>query len=238
VRLEIPDTLLVPRSAVLHTRKDPIVFVGKGGGAYEPRTVKIGRAGDDHYEVLAGVKVGERVVAEGALMLDGQAQLAHGSDSAMDGGETGEKPSDGRRNATGNSAASEGPKRFLEPLALAAADVSAALAADDLVGFQKVFPALIAALKNAGPDAGGLRQTGEKLVDGPDLKTARRAYEPFSTALADLARDAHLHHRGAVKIFQCPMTPVLGTGRWLQRDGELRNPFFGSAMPECGGAVE
>jgi len=30
------------------------------------------------------------------------------------------------------------------------------------------------------------------------------------------------------------MTPVLGTGRWLSRTGTLRNPYFGSAMLECG----
>ena len=27
---------------------------------------------------------------------------------------------------------------------------------------------------------------------------------------------------------------VLGTGRWLSRSATVRNPFFGSAMPECG----
>jgi Cu(I)/Ag(I) efflux system membrane fusion protein len=30
------------------------------------------------------------------------------------------------------------------------------------------------------------------------------------------------------------MAPVLGKGRWVQRDATLRNPFFGSAMARCG----
>jgi Cu(I)/Ag(I) efflux system membrane fusion protein len=34
------------------------------------------------------------------------------------------------------------------------------------------------------------------------------------------------------------MTPVLGTGRWLARKPELKNPFFGSAMLECGEEVK
>jgi Cu(I)/Ag(I) efflux system membrane fusion protein len=71
-------------------------------------------------------------------------------------------------------------------------------------------------------------------VDGPDLDAARRAFEPFSTALVDLARAQHVHHREGLHAFQCPMTPVLGTGRWLSRTGTLRNPYFGSAMLECG----
>ena len=73
-----------------------------------------------------------------------------------------------------------------------------------------------------------------KLVPGPDLKTARDAFEPFSTALADLVRAQPTEARGGLRIFQCPMTPVLGTGRWLQRDAALRNPFYGSEMLECG----
>jgi len=34
------------------------------------------------------------------------------------------------------------------------------------------------------------------------------------------------------------MSPVLGTGRWLQRTAELKNPFFGSAMLRCGEEVK
>jgi Cu(I)/Ag(I) efflux system membrane fusion protein len=36
------------------------------------------------------------------------------------------------------------------------------------------------------------------------------------------------------------MTPVLGTGRWVQRPEApgLRNPFFGSAMLECGEEIK
>jgi Cu(I)/Ag(I) efflux system membrane fusion protein len=30
------------------------------------------------------------------------------------------------------------------------------------------------------------------------------------------------------------MAPVLGTGRWLGRTADLKNPFFGSAMLTCG----
>ena len=59
----------------------------------------------------------------------------------------------------------------------------------------------------------------DSLVDGPDLRAARRAFEPFSTALADLARTQQVSHREGLHVFQCPMTPVLGTGRWLSRSG-------------------
>jgi Cu(I)/Ag(I) efflux system membrane fusion protein len=30
------------------------------------------------------------------------------------------------------------------------------------------------------------------------------------------------------------MSPVSQKGRWVQRTSPLKNPFFGSAMPDCG----
>jgi len=34
------------------------------------------------------------------------------------------------------------------------------------------------------------------------------------------------------------MAPGIGTGRWLQRSAELKNPFYGSAMLECGDEIK
>jgi Cu(I)/Ag(I) efflux system membrane fusion protein len=241
VRVEAADMLLVPRAAVLHTRERPVVFVDKTGGGYEPRTVMLGRAGDDFYEVVGGVKAGERVVTEGALLLDGQAQLSH-SEATSEGVEVKAvaKASETANAHEGHVVTTDAamPKDVLEPLALAAADVSAALAADDFAATQKAMSALREALKKAGSAPADVKETSAKLVDGPDLKAVRTGFEPFSTAVADAAKAGHLHHRGVVKIFQCPMTPVLGTGRWLQRDDDLKNPFFGAAMLTCGEAVE
>ncbi len=75
VRLDTPEVLTLPRSAVLHTGDRTVVYVDKGGGAYEQRRVKLGRAGDEHWEILEGVKPGERIVTTGNLLIDGQAQL-------------------------------------------------------------------------------------------------------------------------------------------------------------------
>ena len=60
------------------------------------------------------------------------------------------------------------------------------------------------------------------------------AFEPASTAVADVGREHHLHHTASLHVFECPMAPVAGKGRWLQRTGELKNPFLGSRMLTCG----
>jgi Cu(I)/Ag(I) efflux system membrane fusion protein len=66
----------------------------------------------------------------------------------------------------------------------------------------------------------------------------RRDFAYFSTAVADLVRDNHLNHAAGLHIFQCPMAPGIGTGRWLQRSSVLKNPFYGSTMLDCGEEVD
>lgn len=224
--------LIVPRSAVLYTRSEPIVYVDKGG-AYEPRTVTTGRTGDQEVEIVGGLRAGEKVVTQGALLLDGQAQLAHAAGTSQRPEAGGQQPEDGGQMAAMSTAPSV-DAAAITPLALALADAAKALAADDLAGYQKALPAMTAAVHQTGAAHATLMPLAAKLVDGPDIRTARRAFEPFATAVADAARAAGLHRQGIVHIFECPMAPVLGTGRWLQTSGDLRNPFFGSAMLTCG----
>lgn len=86
VHLAIPDVLIAPRTAVLQHGIEPIVFLAQKENAYLARRVTLGRVGDDTVEILSGLHEGDRVVTEGGLLLDGQAQLAR---SAL----TGDDPS-------------------------------------------------------------------------------------------------------------------------------------------------
>ncbi len=242
VRIDTPEVLLLPRSAVLQHGGSPLVFVAREGNSYSARGVRLGRVGDREVEVIEGVVEGDRVVTEGGLLLDGQAQLAH---AAVGGGGL----HDGHATA-GSTAISvalpahdAAARDALSQLALSAADASAALAADDLTAYRAQVPALRERISTYlaafAPAARGiLREAPRQLVDGPDLEAARRAFEPISTAIADAVRSERLHEAGTLWIYQCPMTPVLGTGRWLARKPELQNPFFGSAMLECGEEVK
>jgi Cu(I)/Ag(I) efflux system membrane fusion protein len=227
VQLDAPEVLTIPRSAVLATSARPIVYVDRGGGAYEPRSVELGRSGDTLVEVRGGLVAGDRVVTQGALILDGQAQLAQ----QAAGGSAPEKETP----APASSPPPSDPAA-LQPLALALADAADALAADDLARYRQELPKLRAAFAAYGqrvPGAadGDLGRLAAALADGPDLKAARTPFEPYSTALADLVRATRLPD---VHVFQCPMSPVLGKGRWVQRGAKLRNPFFGSEMLTCG----
>ena len=75
IELEAPEVLAVTRTAVLWPGDGPRVFVEKQAGVYEQRSVQLGRRGDTDWEVLDGLKEGERVVTSGNMLIDGQAQL-------------------------------------------------------------------------------------------------------------------------------------------------------------------
>lgn len=71
-----PDALLVPDSAVLRSGEKNTVFVALDGGHFEPRELKLGpRADNNSYEVISGLREGERVVTSGQFMLDSESQL-------------------------------------------------------------------------------------------------------------------------------------------------------------------
>ncbi len=67
--------LAVPEDAVVDTGKRKVVFVEREPGLYEPRNVRLGRKAQGYYEVLEGLREGEKVVVRGAFLLDSEAQL-------------------------------------------------------------------------------------------------------------------------------------------------------------------
>lgn len=238
---EAPEVLLAPRSAVLQHSGKAVVFVARGKLAYAAREIHLGRMGDTEAEILGGLREGDQVVTEGALILDGQAQLAHAA--------VGASGHDHDAGTIPTKISVEVPKHEasdydrLKTLAFAAADAAAALAADDLTAYQQNLPAMLAALDAyttgfAAAARGPMAGAKSKLSTATDLDSVREAFEPFSTGLADLARAEHMHHREKLWVYQCPMTPVLGTGRWLSKTKIIRNPFFGAVMLECGDEVE
>src|SRR5262249_21699103 len=79
------DVAAVPRSAVLDTGKEKVVYVAKGDGVFERRAVEATAAGDDYYAVTRGIEPGERVVSYGNFLIDSQTRLT-GTITGMFGG--------------------------------------------------------------------------------------------------------------------------------------------------------
>ena len=77
VTIQIPlgEKLLIPASAVIDTGQRFIGFVDGEDEHLQPRELKVGIKTDDYYEVLDGVKAGERVVTRALFLVDSESQL-------------------------------------------------------------------------------------------------------------------------------------------------------------------
>lgn len=75
---ETEPTLTIPRTAIISRGAGAMVYVDKGNGHYAPRTIELGRIGNDFAEVTSGLKEGEKVVTNGNVLIDSEAQLTSG----------------------------------------------------------------------------------------------------------------------------------------------------------------
>ncbi len=93
VECDAPEVLSVPRSAVIRPDSTARVYVQSGPGRFQQRQIKLGRVGDDSFEVIEGLNEGEHVVVTGSMLIDSQAQLnlmATVSDTLADKSDDGE----------------------------------------------------------------------------------------------------------------------------------------------------
>ncbi len=81
------QNLAVPKNAVIRTGEKDIVYVEKEPGVYVPRKVKIGYEQDGYYEILSGLKEGEKVVSSGGFLIDSESQIEAGINSGHEGHE-------------------------------------------------------------------------------------------------------------------------------------------------------
>lgn len=66
------DGIALPASAVIREGNASYVFVEKAPGRFERRTVTLGPAVGNEFEILSGIQPSETVVTEGALLLRGE----------------------------------------------------------------------------------------------------------------------------------------------------------------------
>jgi membrane fusion protein, copper/silver efflux system len=75
LRIPLGEKLAVPQEAVLDTGEHQIVFVVKGEGSFEPRSVELGRDAEGFYEVLSGLEAGEQVVTSANFLIDSESRF-------------------------------------------------------------------------------------------------------------------------------------------------------------------
>jgi len=86
IKVHLGQKLAVPEGAIIDTGLRQMAIIDKGSGYFEPREVKVGAKVDNFYEVIKGLKAGERVVTSANFLIDSESRLkeAVGSMAGME----------------------------------------------------------------------------------------------------------------------------------------------------------
>ncbi len=238
------QVVTVPRDAVLMTGDNSVVYVETDPGRFEIRRVTMGPMTDDRAVILEGISAGETVATNGNFLIDSQMQLA-GNPSLMDPSKATMYPPGPLELPVAQPIrlAGESGKQFDRAFDAYFA-IQQSLAADQTpppVAINSLDDALGKLVELPGvPDtAQSHLQSAKRSVEriSGSLEKSREGFRPLSHALlraATIARGDATAEK-LVHMF-CPMVPG-GGGDWMQSEGELVNPYWGSEMLNCGETV-
>jgi Cu(I)/Ag(I) efflux system membrane fusion protein len=87
LKIALGRKLVIPEDAVMDSGTMQMVFVDRGQGHFESRHIQVGSKAEGYYEVLSGVKDGERVVTSANFLIDSESKLsgAMGGMAGMEG---------------------------------------------------------------------------------------------------------------------------------------------------------
>lgn len=246
------DRTIAPRSAVIDTGERQIAFVSLGEGKFEPRDVRMGvETGDGQVEILDGLKPGEMVVTSGQFLLDSESRIRESLAKMIKGDLASEQRA--VVEISGASELTSLPPRASDGISTVLRSYFAIgdlLASDTIEGVVDPSRALAGAVDelllveipenphfwHQHDEVATVRGKAIELVQATDLERARLAFADLSVALVKLVKATGVPpgFESEVQELHCPMyRDGQGGSAWLQRAGDVRNPFFGSVMLEC-----
>lgn len=75
IEVDLGNVLAVPAEALMRAGNEELAFVASDKTHFEPRQVKVGLRGGDYYQVLDGLKEGEKVVIGANFLIDSESRL-------------------------------------------------------------------------------------------------------------------------------------------------------------------
>ena len=244
VPVEQPESLYIPRSAVLMAGSNSVVYVETEPGRFEIRPVVIGPILKDKVVILGGLKDGEQVATAGNFLIDSQMQLA-GKPSLID-------PTRALVKQQERNEPLEFAEVHVEPIGSEAGRKLEQL----YVAYFSIQESLASDQKPSEQDSVTLHQIASELAGNADLPDSVRqllvviaeksehlhhleieparlqAFRPISHAVVTLS--TQVRGGGATGSFShmfCPMVKG-GGGDWLQSGGELRKPLLGQSVAD------
>ncbi|WP_339654207.1 efflux RND transporter periplasmic adaptor subunit, partial [uncultured Salegentibacter sp.] len=235
------EEIVIPKSAVLWTGKRSVVYVKENvenGAGFKHREVVLGSSLGDSYVVEKGLNEGEEIVVNGTFTVDAAVQLA-GKSSMMNPQENGI----GHIEEIELSAAgkNEIQEVFNSYLAL-----KNALVEDDFEAAKKHLKTVESKIEavdvSAIPTsaAGAVENYKTQLQAklsimkaSEDISALRTGFIDFSAEMIRMAKSLKPFNE-QIYIQHCPMANNDEGADWLSLSEEIRNPYYGSAMLNCG----
>lgn len=254
--------ITVPATAVLWTGNRSLVYVKTNPNEpiFEMREVSLGNKNGNTYTIVEGLKNGEEVVTNGTFTVDAAAQL-QGKKSMMNasGGKTmtGHEGHSGIEStttmgATNNKVESkrlEVPIKFQTQLNIVFDDYihvenalvndnpqSAKNAAEDLL--KSIGKVDMKLLKDNTAHAHWmqlekeLKASATSIYQTNDIQKQRENFIHLSAHLINTLKTFGINQK--VYVDFCPMANNNVGAYWLSQEKEIRNPYFGKEMMDCG----
>ncbi|MBT8467838.1 MAG: efflux RND transporter periplasmic adaptor subunit [Deltaproteobacteria bacterium] len=237
-----PTPLVIPDSAPLFTGRRSVVFVQDPQASrptYELRVVRLGARTGPVYPVLAGLNEGEKVVVQGAFVLDADLQLRGGRSMMTMSDDVSSAPPPA-------PPVSSAFREALRPVMTAYLEVQKQLADDDLDAARESLRLLATRANEASPQGSRKaldtwQRVASKLVGharhgaaSDDAGNLRDAFEEVSLQVGELLRLFGNPLDRALRLAFCPMAFDSKGAEWIQEDGVLENPYYGPSMLRCG----
>jgi hypothetical protein len=253
LKIDGGEGLTVPVDAVLPTGSRSLVFVDRGSGKLEPRFIRVGRSftktdanGEASYdEVLDGLSEGERVVSSANFLIDAESRIQGALKTWDNESETKEKNSPPSPAQSQKPPMSQEVAPALNSMLGAYDRIRESLAKDQPEGVAGQAVALrgsIRQLISLSPQLmkeegyrnalTKLRRTAESF-DARNLEDARAQFGFFSADLIAFLKlyPALIDH--PLYTVTCPMWKE-SPAQWLQTTPQVKNPYLGTKMPDCG----
>jgi membrane fusion protein, copper/silver efflux system len=243
--VDLGEGLTVPINAVIPTGNRNIVFLDKGNGKLQPSIVQLGSQVGNAYQVLSGLKEGDRVVASANFLIDAESQV-QGALQAFEQETPTPSPEETplQNGLGGNSTelfdsllkdysvirehlANDKTDRLKDSINDFDSDIHVIAGANFQLGNQQSL--FMEGMKE-------LDEATERAFQANDLETARIQFGKISAALIKLLSDYRPALTQDWKVMMCPMW-TKSPARWLQTDQEIHNPFIGTAMSTCGQTI-
>jgi len=255
------DVINIPSSAVMWTGKRSVIYLKMNSEkpVFEMREIILGNRIGEVYEILEGLKDGDEIVVNGTFTVDAAAQL-QGKKSMMnkDAGNKMSAKNKGytKKDSTGNMIQSTNVKglvdsKFKNQIKLVFDKyflLKDALVSDENYNAKRFSKELLYRLAKVDMNLltdkyhnkwlelnRNIKKSANSIVDANEIAVQRNLFIYLSDDLIKTIKLFEVNQKVYVQF--CPMANNNKGANWLSLEEEIKNPYFGNSMLNCGSII-